>query len=325
MHLLLRGFVFFVLLTQLNACASASPSPTPSPVPDLQTLIPKTSIDPIEFADTLLKADGLSDDFIKSIHSLYLDKNKDWQEGASRIVELNVFGFLGQSNYFLHDSPLAQRKIKRYLKDHQSTFRMAKRKYAVSSAAIASLLWVETKHGKTIGTFPLAWVFYSLVIGSHPHFINSMLTLVPEKLAKGNPKNLSLRAAEEKVIERCKAKSVWALEELKAIQKIQNEHYFNPFQHKASFAGAFGIPQFIPSSYLKQAVSEFRTKPDLFRHSDAILSVAHFMIANGWKDKDAESQATALFSYNRSKDYGAVILQLSREVTETPSIGKQKR
>ena len=312
MTLFRPGFLILALSIQLTACASASTKP--SILPELKNLIPETSINPIDFADSQLLQSGISADFILKIHRLYIDKNKNWQESVNRIVELNMFGFLGQSNYSLHNSPRAQRKIKLYLRDHAKTFQITRKKYPVSSAAIASLLWVETQHGKTMGTFPIPWVFYALVMGSHPKIIHSMLSLVPGKLAKGNPKGLSEQIAQEKIIERSKSKATWALEELKAIQQIQDKHYFDPFKHKASFAGAFGIPQFIPSTYLKLATSEFRAKPDLFKHSDAILSVAHFLISNGWKDEDSNANSTALYAYNRSKDYGAVILQLEHEV-----------
>jgi membrane-bound lytic murein transglycosylase B len=219
------------------------------------------------------------------------------------------------TNYFLHDSPLAQKKIKRYLKDHRSSFQTLKKKYAVSPETVAALLWVETKHGKTLGSFPMPFVYYSMIIGSHPVYIRSMVALAPEKIAKGNPKNLTLSAVQEKVITRCKSKADWAINELKAAYQIQQEHDFNPFHQKASFAGAFGISQFIPSTYLKLAVSEFRTKPDLYKHSDAILSVGNFLKSYGWKNSDPDAEAKALYAYNHSKDYGAVILKLAEEAS----------
>jgi membrane-bound lytic murein transglycosylase B len=322
--------VLTLILTQVCACAAELQSNNSSFKPDsslaleLKSQIPETDESPTEFADNQLKANGLSEDFIQKIHVLYLSENsklnraafkaKDWEQSASQIVTLNVFGFLYLSDYMAHNSPLAVKKIKRYLKDHKTSFRAARKRYPVSSSAIASLLWVETKHGKTIGTFPLPWVFYSLVMGSHPQFIEKMLAELPERLEKGNPKNLTLLTAQTKIIERCKAKAAWALEELKALQQIKNENDFDPFLSKASFAGAFGFSQFIPSTYLKLAVSEFRRKPNLFKHSDAISSVAHFLQMNGWKDNDPDLQAQALFAYNRSKDYGAVILKLAQEV-----------
>jgi membrane-bound lytic murein transglycosylase B len=305
----------FILLFILCSCSSSTIAKDSSLLPSLKTLIPEVSESPIEYADSRLAAAGLPADFIQTIHQLYLKDAKHWTEETSKIVELNVFGFLGQTNYFLHDSPLAQKKIKRYLKDHRSSFQTLKKKYAVSPETVAALLWVETKHGKTLGSFPMPFVYYSMIIGSHPVYIRSMVALAPEKIAKGNPKNLTLSAVQEKVITRCKSKADWAINELKAAYQIQQEHDFNPFHQKASFAGAFGISQFIPSTYLKLAVSEFRTKPDLYKHSDAILSVGNFLKSYGWKNSDPDAEAKALYAYNHSKDYGAVILKLAEEAS----------
>jgi len=45
--------------------------------------------------------------------------------------------------------------------------------------------------------------------------------------------------------------------------------------------------------------------------SDAILSVGHYLSKNGWKNENEESQMAALYSYNRSRDYGTVIRQIA--------------
>ena len=309
-------FLFLPLLLPIMSCASLTASKENEAVlASLKILIPDVSESPQDFADKQLTIAGLSQTFIDQIHKNYLGKNEDWANEAIRIIELNVFGFLAQSNYALHDTPLAHRKIKQYLKDHHSSFRDARKKFAVSSTVIASLMWVETRHGKTMGTFPMPWVFYSLVLGSHPEFIKAMIAMVPEKLAKHNPKNLSLQEAQQKVIERCKSKADWATSELKAVYQIQIEKNFDPFKRKSSFAGAFGMAQFIPSSYLKFAVSGYRRKPDLFKHSDAVLSIANFLTHYGWKPADSETQIQALYNYNRSKDYGAIILKLAADVS----------
>ena len=305
-------FIFlslFVFSTPIFATEPALPTPSGSispPVPIFSS--------PIEEADFSLKEAGMPLEFINGIHKLFISKSKKWQENASKIIELNTFGFLGKSDYEQQDTKLARKKIRRYLKVHLSSFKVIRKKHLISPEAIASLLWVETRHGKNMGNFSLVWVFYSMVMGAHPQFVNEMLALTPEYMSKGNPKNYTLVEAKEKVKERCKSKAQWALQELKAILTIQNRNYFNPLRAKASFAGAFGIPQFIPSTYLKSAISPFRNKPNLFKHSDAIASVANFLVTNGWKEKEQSAQASALFSYNRSKDYGLLILKLAQEV-----------
>jgi membrane-bound lytic murein transglycosylase B len=123
-------------------------------------------------------------------------------------------------------------------------------------------------------------------------------------------------SAIKKLAERCKQKSEWAASELKVLSSLHEKGKLNAFELRGSFAGAFGIPQFLPSSYEKYAVSDFRKKPNLFLISDAILSVGNFLKQNGWKADSADSQSSALYAYNRSKDYGAVIRQIAERLDE---------
>ena len=58
----------------------------------------------------------------------------------------------------------------------------------------------------------------------------------------------------------------------------------NPLSIKGSYAGAMGIPQFIPSSYRSYAVDfDGNKKRDLNDMEDAIGSVANFLKQHGWK------------------------------------------
>lgn len=311
---LFRSFLMVAILTQALACASPAPQYNS---PEKKPVIPEISQSAVEYADARLIEAGLSAAFIQSLHAAYLDHNPEWRENVKHIVELNVFGFLSHPDYSVHDTASARKHISEYLKNHRKSFQEVRKRYAVSSNSIASLMWVETKYGKVMGKVPVAWVYYSLILGAHPDFVKEMVTLLPSKLEKENLKKLSLIEAENKVIDRCRSKSIWALDEIKAVNFIQEAKFFNPLKTKASFAGAFGLGQFIPSSYLKFSESLYRKKADLFKPSDAILSIAHFLKENGWDEKNRETKEKALFAYNRSKDYGAVILKLSDSVGST--------
>ena len=53
---------------------------------------------------------------------------------------------------------------------------------------------------------------------------------------------------------------------------------------KGSYAGAMGVPQFMPTSALTWAVDFDRSgKADLFNFTDSIGSVANFLLAHGWQ------------------------------------------
>jgi membrane-bound lytic murein transglycosylase B len=281
------------------------------PVPTLGALDPDL-LAPVRAAETRMKAAGLDEEFVTELRQRYINGKKNWINESTRVLEMNVLGFLYSGDYFSHDTVQGRRAIQRYIRDHSLSFREAERDYHVNPYAIASLLWVETKLGKDLGKHPLPFVFYSLVMGSHPNLCSRALEALPAKFdAAPRRKVQTLDEARSKTIERCTAKAEWALEELKAIEQIRKEGILNPFRIRASFAGAFGIPQFIPSSYLKHSASKFRRRADLHTHSDAILSVGRFLSSNGWSNQSGDSQLKALFAYNRSKDYGLVISRIA--------------
>ena len=306
--------LFVTLLVATTSCAHANKTKEPQP----QSIHLELSTEPqlaVEEVEKQLKLAGISERDIKLIHQNYITGHKNWLDSAIKIMEPNLFGFLYHGDYLSHDTPLARKKISQYLRSHQHSFKTVEKKFKVQSKSIAALLWVETKLGKTTGKYPLPWVYYSIALTSHPRFCSEVLRLAPEKLEKSSlPEKPDFLATQTKILDRCKTKSAWAIEELKTLFNLEKTNGFHPFQMKGSFAGAFGIPQFIPTSYQKYAVSSFRKKPDLFLISDAILSVGNFLSQNGWKDEVPETHASALYSYNRSKDYGTVITQIAQKL-----------
>ncbi|WP_343731208.1 lytic murein transglycosylase B [Duganella sp.] len=73
--------------------------------------------------------------------------------------------------------------------------------------------------------------------------------------------------------------------ELEATLLFARQTGIDPLSLKGSFAGAVGMPQFMPSSMMKYAVDfDGNGKIDLLNSStDAIGSVAAFLIAHGWQ------------------------------------------
>lgn len=77
---------------------------------------------------------------------------------------------------------------------------------------------------------------------------------------------------------------------------LAREQDFNLLEIKASYAGALGIPQFMPGSYRKYAV-DFNAdgKVDLLREpEDAIGSVANYLKQYGWKSGEPIAQRAKL-------------------------------
>lgn len=116
-----------------------------------------------------------------------------------------------------------------------------------------------------------------------------------------------------KITKRAKSKSDWALAELKALRDIHRKDKTYLKGLKGSYSGAFGMAQFIPSSYNSLA-RPFKKghSADLGKPEDAIASVAHYLHAHGWRRKQTRSHKRALMRYNNSEDYAQAILGLSK-------------
>lgn len=71
--------------------------------------------------------------------------------------------------------------------------------------------------------------------------------------------------------------------ELVELLLLAREMGRDPLQYKGSFAGALGVPQFLPSSYRRYAV-DFDTdgRRDLWTHADAIGSIGNYYRQFGW-------------------------------------------
>ena len=86
------------------------------------------------------------------------------------------------------------------------------------------------------------------------------------------------------------------------------------FDLKGSWAGAFGICQFLPSSYLNWAVDgNDDGNINLYEMDDAIFSVANYLINHGWSEQP-EDQKKAVFTYNNSSDYVDAVIQLAAKL-----------
>ena len=307
--LVLLSFVLNLILS--SSCATHTSSTLP---PAIQSL-PKTSFSPHDYAIQRMLDAGIQKSFVDVIQSQSLSFDEKNSSLREKIIFLNIFGFLTKSDYATHYSARAVRKSREFIKKYSKTLALAEKQCHVSKEAIAALLWVETKFGKHTGSIPLIQVYFDLLQAAHPGIAQrTMLELDGRKsiALQSNP-TYTERSLEEKVIERSIKKSAWALDQLKSVEKMNQKGVKNLFKIKASYAGAFGIPQFIPTTYLEHASSAAgsSTLPDLYNMRDAIYSVAHFLKDYGWDEMKVESQTTALYEYNRAKGYGEVILKLA--------------
>jgi membrane-bound lytic murein transglycosylase B len=104
----------------------------------------------------------------------------------------------------------------------------------------------------------------------------------------------------------------WAQKELMAYLTLCREHQWDPFEVRGSTHGAFGLLQFIPSSFQRFAIDgNGDGKIDLFDFEDAMASSANYLQKNGWGNEKSQ-QKKALHSYNRDWGYVNTVMKYSQ-------------
>ncbi|MBI5742384.1 MAG: lytic murein transglycosylase [Candidatus Niyogibacteria bacterium] len=168
-----------------------------------------------------------------------------------------------------------------YMKAHAAELALAEETYGVSREVLAAILWVETGFGKGLGDHPTLAALFSETVRAIANGAD------PKKIAGWEG-------------------------QLKAFLLLTRKLALDPQSILGSYAGALGIPQFMPYSYRAFAVDgDNDGKIDLFHsHADAIMSTANYLAKNGF----AKSARQAVFAYNHSKIYVDIVLEYAEKI-----------
>jgi membrane-bound lytic murein transglycosylase B len=254
------------------------------------------------FVERTLKKNGFGRRFIHDMRISYEIKHFD------QVLELNLLLYLRKVDiHSVQVGDAAVKAIKTFLNDHATAFKKAEKSHGVPASVIASLLWLESRYGESPGQFHVPSAFLHLLQAKRPGVLEHLKSSAVKFTA--NPTANDFR----EIAKRARSKSQWALAELKALEKIHRKNASFVLGLRGSFAGAFGMPQFLPSSYTKWAKGVKKGKsPDLYNPDDSIQSVAFYLKDNGWRQNKLKSHMKALLRYNNSEDYARTILTLAK-------------
>jgi membrane-bound lytic murein transglycosylase B len=160
---------------------------------------------------------------------------------------------------------------------HETTLNAAQEKYGVDPSVIVGIIGVETSYGEFLGKYRV---------------MDSLSTLAFEYPRRQQ----------------------FFQNELEQYLLLTRDLNADPLSLYGSYAGAVGLPQFMPSNYRTLAVSATGDKPDLWHNpDDAILSVAHYFQNKGWRPGLTQDQKIEVTKrYNDSDYYARVVLELGQ-------------
>ena len=124
--------------------------------------------------------------------------------------------------------------------------------------------------------------------------------------------------SDEKIRSRSRRKAAWGYQQLTVLLKIAERESLDPYTVEGSWAGAFGLSQFIPTSYWDYAVDgDGDGRVDLFNEDDAVHSIGNYLRRFGWREGiDTEKKKKVLRRYNNSGLYVDTVLAAAKLIGE---------
>jgi membrane-bound lytic murein transglycosylase B len=283
---------------------SASSTPDPSSYRSRADLAPTANVRGWDYVAEKLRADAITE---RELAAVYENPRIPPFEfvpfGVHPREPADIYaGFAVPSNIELARS---------FLSRYRDAFDRAEATYHVRREAVAAILLVETQFGANVGK-----------------------SLVVERLSRvasvGSPENVRWNYARLRrddplvTFEEVEARSRYLertfYPELLAMFKMAREFKIHPLTVYGSSAGAFGLPQFLPTSFLRYGTDgNGDQRISLFDREDAILSIARYLSAKGWVDDGPEdARREAIWRYNKSKPYIDTILTIVHRIADRP-------
>jgi membrane-bound lytic murein transglycosylase B len=199
---------------------------------------------------------------------------------------------------------------------YDAEFHAAEKRLGVPASVLSAILHVETHCGGNTGKSVILYRLARLAMANEPDNV--------ERNIERHTRGLSGARAQAVVDRvRARARAIEALfyPEVVAIFRLGEQTGIDPLALRGSPSGAFGLPQFLPTSYLRFGLDgDGDGKVDLYEPADAIASAANFLHAHGWRAAVPPArQRKVIWAYNRSDAYIDAVLFLAERIDRARS------
>ena len=215
---------------------------------------------------------------------------------------------------FLQPSSVARARLCR--SDHDREFRRVERRLGVPANVLGAILHVETQCGRFTGRQVVLYRLARLAMAGEPANLRSNVRTQTRGLS--GARRLEV---EQQVRRRALHLENIFYPEVLATFRLAERLRIDPLEIRGSGSGAFGLPQFLPSSYLRFAIDgNGDERISLYDPADAIASMANYLVGHGWKPNLSRTeQRRVIWAYNHSDAYIDTVLTLADRIGPTPS------
>ena len=224
------------------------------------------------------------------------------------VITIPLYSYEMPERYAKFLSPELILLSKRFLNHNFKTLSHMEKRFQVDKEVTVAILLVESRFGENIGKYRVLPTLASIALmGS------------PENILKNcdNFRQLDPEVSCDWIENRSKRKAEWAYQELKCFLNIIRQETIDPLEVFGSHAGAMGMAQFIPSSYLNYALSEESLEKWLLSKEEAIFSIGNYLRFHGWqKNLPLQKKKRVLWAYNRSEPYVETVLKVAQKLKQ---------
>ena len=208
-------------------------------------------------------------------------------------------------------SPATVRAARQCRNDNATAFAAAERE-GVPASIVAAIVQVESSCGRVTGTSGIFHRLARLAMANEPGNV------------AWNVQRWTAESSDPAVVDHVHARARYLEDtfypELRGLFTIAERSGIDVLSMQGSTSGAFGFPQFLPTSYLRYGVdADGDGRVSLYDMNDAAASCARFLAQNGWRPGlSLAEQRRVIWQYNRSEPYIETILALHRQL-EAPA------
>jgi len=279
-------FLILTLLVSLFSAISTSGSDEPS--------------SPFQSLTHRLSQDGFDSEFLSN---LLMDARTELNSS------LMIIPWESRETADLYAQFLTQEAILlsiKFLRQNLKILKKAETKFSVEKEVIVAILLVESRFGENIGKHRLIPTLASIALMDSPDQLQRNYLALRE---------MDPDLSYEWIESLAKRKANWAYHELRCFLNIIQHEKIDPLEVYGSYAGALGMAQFTPSSYLSYALHPESFENWLLNKEAAIFSIGNYLKSHGWrKGLPMEKKKQILWYYNHSKPYGETIVQLAQKI-----------
>jgi membrane-bound lytic murein transglycosylase B len=196
---------------------------------------------------------------------------------------------------------------RQFVERHAGEFDRIETTLHVPREVVAAIIVIESGAGKNTGSHLLIYRLSRLATTNAPDNLRENYVLQKKK---------NHRLVFEDVRRRGRYLENTFLPEIPALITIAKRNKVDVFSMKGSSAGAFGLPQFLPSAFLRFGMDGNNDGiVSLHNERDAIWSAAYYLASFGFRcDIPHQEKRSIIWRYNKSSSYIDAVLGLSEQI-----------